>query len=514
MNRLRPRLIILVFAAAAIWIGFVGGNALLQRVGYADVQAERKQLQAVEDISTVFRHVGKVVEPSVVNIQVRKTVHAVSANPPDDLLRRFFRDHPQDLPNPQDAPENNDEFEIGTGSGVIIETQGDVGYILTNNHVAGGASDMVITLSDGREIKNGKVLGTDVKSDLAVVQIKADGLIPAVWGNSDEVEKGDWVLAFGSPFGYVGSMTHGIVSAKDRHDVGILSQNDYEDFIQVDAPINPGNSGGPLVNLHGEVVGINTAIATTSRGFQGIGFAIPSNQAKPVYTQLKNKGKVIRGWLGVAIKDVAVDLPVARSFGYTGDKGVLVEDTFPNTPAYGKLQKGDIITGINDGTVENVQQLRNLVAATPPGTDVHLKVFRDGKTQDVKLALGDQPEDISVIPHGRGDAPGQTPATGSADVLGMKLETLNEQMAAQLNLPGLKGGAVVTDVKRDSLAAKATVPIQPYDVITMVGSTAVHSAQEAADALNKANAAVGIRLYVVDRTGGHYTFIQGQTADH
>src|SRR5262249_11809160 len=155
----------------------------------------------------------------------------------------------------------------------------------------------------------------DPKSDLAVVQIKADRLIPAKWGNSEELEKGDWVMAFGAPFGYVGSMTHGIVSALNRSDV-IQDRNAYEDFIQVDAPINPGNSGGPLVNIHGEVVGINTAIATVSGGFQGIGFAIPSNEAKTIYASLKEHGKVTRGWLGISISDVAKDLDTAKYYGF------------------------------------------------------------------------------------------------------------------------------------------------------------------------------------------------------
>ena len=188
-----------------------------------------------------------------------------------------------------------------------MEVQGGSGFILTNNHVAGGATELTVTLSDGRVIKGNdvKVLGADAKTDLAVVKIKADHLIPAQWGDSDKLERGDWVMAFGSPFGYVGSMTHGIVSALHRQAGILAAQQGYENFIQVDAPINPGNSGGPLINIHGEVVGINTAIASRSGGFQGIGFAIPSNQAKFVYAGLKDHGKITRGWLGVSISDVA-----------------------------------------------------------------------------------------------------------------------------------------------------------------------------------------------------------------
>ena len=277
------------------------------------------------------------------------------------------------------------------------------GYILTNNHVAGAAEEMIITLADGREIRNAKLLGTDPKTDLAVVEIKADRLSPAKWGNSDDLQKGDWIMAFGSPFGYVGSMTHGIVSALNRQ-AGILGAAGYESFIQVDAPINPGNSGGPLVNLHGEVVGINTAIASRTGGFQGIGFAIPSNQAKFVYGSLKDHGKVVRGWLGVAISDVARDPALAKSFGYTGAHGVLVGQTFAKTPATGKLQPGDIITAIDGKTVDSVQQLRNIVAVTPPNTELNFTVFREGKSKVLSVTIEEQPAEFGLT---------QAPATRS-----------------------------------------------------------------------------------------------------
>ncbi|HEY8666010.1 MAG TPA: trypsin-like peptidase domain-containing protein, partial [Tepidisphaeraceae bacterium] len=404
MKPWRKSVAVVVLCSAATAAGFFGFD-LFQRAQFAmaeeKVAVNREQLKNVEDLSTVFRHVGKIVEPSVVNINVRKTIKGVHPHLPfdEDQLRKFFPDRngdgEPDLP-PGFGGEGDDGTmeQIGTGSGVIMETADGAGYILTNNHVAGGATEMDITLSDGREIKNAKLLGADAKTDLAVVKIHAERLIPAKWGNSDELDKGDWVLAFGSPFGYVGSMTHGIISALNRTGVGILGAQGYENFIQVDAPINPGNSGGPLTNIHGEVVGINTAIASRSGGFQGIGFAIPSNQAKFVYAQLKDKGKVTRGWLGVSISDITKNLDNAKSFGFTGDKGVLVEQTFPNTPATGKLQPGDIVTQLDGKPVDNVQELRNAVAATPPGTEMKFTVFRDGKSQDVAVKIGDQPEDL------------------------------------------------------------------------------------------------------------------------
>ena len=298
--------------------------------------------------------------------------------PDGDQLRRFFRDHGLAMCRISISPNNNGDDngdqgleEDGTGSGVIMDVDNGYGYILTNNHVAGDGSEIFeITLADGRVLHKDdcKLMGADPKSDLAVVQVKADRLIPAHWGNSDDLEKGDWVMAFGSPFGYVGSMTHGIVSALNRTSVIPDKTNDYENFIQVDAPINPGNSGGPLVNIHGEVVGINTAIATVSGGFQGIGFAIPSNQAKVVYASLKEHGKVVRGWLGVGIRNVSDDPDIAKSFGYQGDTGVLVSQTIPNTPAYGKLLHGDIVTQVNGQPVNDMTQLRNRIAADCPRT--------------------------------------------------------------------------------------------------------------------------------------------------
>jgi len=237
---------------------------------------------------------------------------------------------------------------------------------------------MTVTLSDGRAIKKAKLVGADPKSDLAVVKIEADRVIAAKWGNSDELQKGDWILAFGSPFGYIGSMTHGIVSALNR-DVGILrSTMGYENFIQVDAPINPGNSGGPLVNTRGEVVGINTAIASRSGGFQGIGFAIPSNQAKFVYTALKNNGKVVRGWLGVKISDVSQEPEKARTFGYQGAADVA----------------GDQEEPVGDGVRHEVV-----------GTGLRPQLLEHHQRQDVGGTHPEQSRD--VIRRGEPDQPGQ-----------------------------------------------------------------------------------------------------------
>jgi len=518
MQTIRSRFSVTMLAILVMIGGYMLGRPLLDRVEFAraeqQVDLTRQQLSTVQDLSTVFRQVGKVVEPSVVKINVTKVIHNTRQNSPmqDDQIRRWLREHgaPEDM-IPFDDGQGGDMQEIGTGSGFILDAADGYGYILTNNHVAGDASSLKVVLADGRTL-TGKLLGADAKSDLAVVQIKADRLIAAKWGNSDELEKGDWIMAFGSPFGYVGSMTHGIVSALNRHDVGIPDSRDaYENFIQVDAPINPGNSGGPLVNIHGEVVGINTAIATRSGGFQGIGFAIPSNQAKPIYEQLKSNHKVVRGWLGISIRDVSANLSLAKSFGYTGDTGILVEQTFPNTPAYGKLEEGDIVTGLNGQGMTEMQQLRNTVAAIAPGTEITLKVFRSGKTQDVKVTVGDQPEDVAAaLTHDRGLGGEESSADNSVtQALGLTLATLDKDTAQRMGL-NESTGAVITAVAKDSLAAQAGLAVG--DVIKRVGDQKITTAEQAAAALKKVDLATGVRLRVASKEGSRFVFLQ-KTAD-
>jgi serine protease Do len=522
MNPMRSRVVVGLFALGALSAGYYGGRPLLERVEFAhaeaDVDATRQQLSTVEDLSTVFRHIDKVVEPSVVQIDVKKTVASDGMHEPDDDMRRFFQEH--GLPMPTQPDNEPPQEEIGTGSGVIMDAADGYGYILTNNHVAGDASTIDVLLSDGRRITNKDVtlLGADPKSDLAVLKVKADRLIPAKWGNSDELEVGDWVMAFGSPFGYVGSMTHGIVSALKRDNVHIIMGGEgYEDFIQVDAPINPGNSGGPLVNIHGEVVGVNTAIATHSGGFQGIGFAIPSNDAHTVYESLKEHGMVVRGWLGVSLHDVADYPNEAKSFGYTGTDGVIIEEVAPNGPATGAIQPGDIVTSFGGQPVTNSQQLRFLVAAMAPGAKADVHVYRDGKDQAVSLTVGTQPKDLDAAME-KGSAGGGADNSGAAvqptTVMGLTLGTLDKDTAAKL---GIDAGAVITDVAHGSVAEKAG--LIPGDVITMVFRTPVHNAADAATALGAADLNKGVRLYVVsrDEQTGHvisqFVFLQNGDGD-
>ena len=519
LTRVNKSLAVLLLGggAAGAFFGAVHSPLVFGEQG----SATQQQIGHAEDLSTVFRDVGKQVETSVVEIQVRKTVKAPKGVPlPDDMLRRFFPDLPNSPENPHGDQGDGDEnggnggggggsFEqVGTGSGVILEVNGKTGFILTNNHVAGGATEMAVTLADGRRIDNAKLVGADPKTDLAVVQIEADNLKAAKWGDSSSLQQGDWIMAFGAPFGYVGSMTHGIVSALNRTNVGILGRNGYEDFIQVDAPINPGNSGGPLVNLHGEVVGINTAIASRSGAFSGIGFAIPINEAKFVYSQLKEHHKVTRGWLGVAISDVSKFPDVAKAMGYDKAVGVLVEQTFPNTPATGKLQKGDIVTAINGKPVETVTALRNTIATEAPGSEITLNVFREGKTQDVPIKLGEQPENLTAVGQGGGNPENPAGGHNTADALGMHLATPTDELAQKFGLQDNAQGAVVTSVTPRSAAERAGVA--PGDVITEVDHKPVKSAQDASNLISHHSGNGPILLYVTNTEGSHFVAVEAK----
>ena len=521
MKPLNKSVAALILGGGAVG-AFLGADVLRNQWAGAQQATEQQRSQA-EDLATVFRDIGKKVEPSVVKIEVRKTVKAPSGVPlPDDMLRRFFPNGPQgngpqgNGPQGQDDNNNNGDdqgdqgggsFEqVGTGSGVVMEVNGRTGYILTNNHVAGGASEMTVYLADGRKIEDGKLVGADPKTDLAVVQIQADDLQAAKWGDSSTLQQGDWIMTFGAPFGYVGSMTHGIVSALNRNQVGILGQQGYEDFIQVDAPINPGNSGGPLVNLQGEVVGINTAIASRSGGFQGIGFAIPVNEAKWIYNQLKEHHKVTRGWLGVGIKDVTEDPEVAKAVGFTQPNGVLVEQLIAESPANGKLEVYDVITAINGKPVRSVTELRNLIAEQALGTDIQMTVFRNAKEQQVTIKLGTQPENLLASENRMVTPPGQGNHR-TAETLGMRLATPTQDLTEKFGLPENAHGAVVTSVQPRSAADHAG--LQPGDVITQVDRKAAGSAEEVSNLISKHSGKTPILLYVESgANGGHIVAIE------
>ncbi len=365
------------------------------------------------------------------------------------------------------------------GSGVIISTDG---YIVTNAHAVKGADKIVVKLEDNREL-NATVVGIDEKTDVALLKIQSPGdLAMATLGDSDALQVGDWVVAIGNPFGLSETVTAGIVSAKGR----VIGEGPYDDFIQTDASINPGNSGGPLLNLRGEVVGINTAIYSQSGGSIGIGFAIPIDSVKNVVEQLKAHGKVIRGWLGVAIQDVTPEL--AKTFGLKQTQGGLVSDVTPDSPAArAGLKRGDVIVAYNGRHIEAAHQLPALVAATEIGKTVPLTVLRNGESQTLSVTVAEMPAQVA--------ASGTAPA--AAD-WGVTVSDITPDLARRFDLKETTG-VVVTDVTPDSPAS--AVGLQHGDVITEADRKPVHNVGEYNQELAHARGRV---LLLVDRQGQRF----------
>ena len=463
------------------------------------VPVDRAETPATADqLSHSFKRVAKVVRASVVSINSIKRYRLAAgerAGPNQQIpeeLRRFFGD--DSLERLFEPPQGREPFEQrGMGSGVIASADG---YIITNNHVVQGADEVIVTLHDGATQK-ADVVGTDKKTDLAVLKISAQGLTAAPLGNADLMEVGDWVLAIGSPFNYHQTVTAGIISAKGRR-VGVLqSVQGYEDFIQTDAAINPGNSGGPLLNLRGEVIGINTAIASRSGGFNGLGFAIPSKIVGSVYQAIVEHGHVERGQIGTLIQDLNRDL--ARSFGYSSTDGVLVQDVIPKGPAdRARIQSGDIIVGYQGQAVKNAKQLRNAVAATAPGTRTEMTVFRDGQEREVNIVIQSQDQP----PRGSRDQPPQSSAT----TLGITVQTLAAEQARQLGLTAQERGVRVTQVAPGSLASRAG--IHRGDLLLAVGAQSISSAQEFRETLEKLDRSTGVRLQVKRGSTRSFVFLK------
>ncbi len=405
---------------------------------------DQKLIEALVQQSKARAAIVKAISPGVVHISVEKQVKNDGQQVPemfnDEFFRRFFQPR---LPTP---PREFRQRGLGTGSIVSPD-----GYILTNNHVVADADKITVKLPDGRELV-AKLIGADPPTDLAVIQVQGKNLPTMKLGDSDDLDVGESVIAIGNPFGLEQTVTAGIVSAKGRSEVGLT---DYEDFIQTDASINPGNSGGPLVNLRGDIVGINTAIYTRSGGNQGIGFAIPVNMARTIMKDLIAGGRVVRGFLGVVIQDVTQELASALNVEVNG--GVLVSNVGPETPA-GKagIKQGDLITSFNGRLTKSSNSLRNAVAATKPGAKVPMEFVRDGKRSTVQVTVQEQPSDMSAAIGGNQRPDGQSDEQGPAteELLGMTLQPLTADVAEQLGYKGFTG-LIVTSVKQDSPAAEA-----------------------------------------------------------
>ncbi len=462
--------------------------------------AERAAVQQAKSFSLAMQKVSRDVLPAVVSIQAlkggqvqqgRRAIPQQRGNDPfEELLRRHFGGDPNDPPTMR-APQS-----VSTGSGTIVTADG---YILTNNHVVEDATAVKVLLADERTL-DAKVVGTDPQTDVAVLKIEGEDFPHAKLGDSDEAGVGQIVLAFGSPFQLNQTVTSGIISAKGRH----LSDNDrgnvrtaYEDFLQTDAAINPGNSGGPLVNLDGEVIGVNTAIFTRSGGSVGIGFAIPSSMAKGVMDSLISTGAVKRGYLGVDPQQL--DLKTAKMLGFDSTKGVLIASVAEDGPAAkAGLKVEDIVTEIDGKPVRDPNSFRTRIASTGPDKPVTLTVIRAGEKQQVKAVLGDRDSLLEQIGSATADNP-----------LGVAVQNIDGELRTRMG-PRVSG-VVITEVKRDSAAAN--MGLQADDVIFLINGTAIRDVESFKAAAATIDIRKGVRLGVRRGNASQIFGYQNQNAD-
>lgn len=461
-------LLLFVFAGAGCRTNLFSGAETPQ--GETQNQTPPPSPIVVDGMRTSYADVVEKTSPAVVQIfSERKTKPQAEQMPfgNDDFFRRFMPQQPQ---QPQ--------VERGAGSGVIVSADG---YVLTNHHVIDGADKLTIRMQDSKTY-DAKIVGSDPPSDLAVLKIEAAGLPSLTLGNSDSVRVGDIVLAIGNPLGIGQTVTAGIISAKGRR-TGLSDGNSsFEDFLQTDAPINRGNSGGALVNLTGELIGINSQILSSGQngGSIGIGFSIPSNMAKSVMEQLIRDGKVRRGMLGVNIQNLTEN--IAKSLDLKDVKGVIVSNVKPGGAAdKAGVKRGDIITAINGEKVEDGNVLRNKVAGTAPGTEIKLSVYRDGQPQELTAKLDEF--EIQGETSGKGDGQSPEQRERSSGKLGLDLQPLTAADAKKLQLPDGTGGLVVTDVDPNGPAAEEGVT--RGDVILEVNRVPVESLQDMQAALEK-----------------------------
>jgi Do/DeqQ family serine protease len=439
---------------------------------------------------TSYRNIVEKVAPAVVTVRIEKSASATPTMGVPGFpglpegLEPFFGAPRSRRQAPQQAPRM--PRQSGLGSGVVIKAEG---YILTNHHVVDGADTIRVEFSDGKSA-TAKVVGSDPPTDLAVLKVEETGLPTLPYGDSDAARVGDVVLAFGNPLGVGQTVTMGIVSAKSRS-TGV-GNGSYEDFLQTDAPINQGNSGGALVNLHGELLGINAQILSPSGGNIGLGFAIPASMARAVADQLINDGKVHRSKLGVTVQAITPDL--AEGLGISQARGALVSGVEAGSPGEkAGLREGDVITELDGQPLADSNQLRNRIATSAPNRSVTLKVLRDGKetTMTARLAARDDDGDRPLT-SGEGGEP--------AEKLGMTVAPMTPKLAAELDLPSTETGVVVTDVDPSGAAAEAG--FRPGDVVKKVNGRDVTSVAELKEAIAARKS--GPAMVLVARDGGHF----------
>jgi serine protease Do len=428
-----------------------------------------------------FAPLAEKVTPAVVNISSRHEVAGSAAprdlpfnvpkgSPFEDFFRQFEERQGQSGPAPGQSA-------TALGSGFIIDPSG---YVVTNNHVVDDATGIDVTLTTGKSYP-AKLIGTDKKTDLALLKIESDTPLPAVsFGDSDALKVGDWVMAVGNPFGLGGSVTAGIVSARGRD----LHSGPFDDFLQIDASINQGNSGGPTFSMAGEVIGINTAIASPNGGSVGIGFAIPSNVAKPIITALREHGSVERGWLGVQIQQVTPE--IATAVGLDEPKGAIVSQVLPDSPAAAAgLKQGDIVLGFGGSAIDEMRDLPRIVAATAIGEKAEVQIWRDRREQSVDVTIAKLEEPDQVAANDEAPAPAR-PGAEAVEPLGLELAALTPDLRQQLGIADDVDGVVVMDVAAEGPAAEQG--LRPGDVIEQVGSEPVTTPEQVATLAKAAQA--------------------------
>jgi serine protease Do len=445
------RLLYLTLIVATLTIGVVIGTIVS---GGVKAGAQKSATLVIPDpvsLSNAFSQISTALEPAVVNINTEAAVEpAANQRRGQNQPRNPFGQDPFDFFDFFGGPDQSPDFrQRGLGSGFIVDK---AGYIITNHHVVDKATKILVTLDDKSEYQ-AKLIGSDPETDLAVIKIDVGHDLPvAKMGNSDPVKTGDWVLAIGSPFGFDHTVTAGIISARGRDNVSRNGQ--FQSFLQTDAAINPGNSGGPLVNMAGEVIGINTAIISENRQSAGLGFALPSNTAVRIYNQLIQNGKVTRGSIGIQYTSNP-DPALFRAFGLKPDAGVLVQDVMSGSPAAAAgLRSGDIITEINGSKISNGSSLLDIVANAPVGSTVQVKLIRDGAERTIPVTIGDRAKVIeeradNTSPDERGQ-----PGEGTQAKLGIRVQALTPDLVRQLGLDS-EDGVLISAVDSGSVAQDA-----------------------------------------------------------
>ena len=462
---------------------FVTGASTLtgpsRRDGARGLVAAARAQSIVESLPDVIER----VVPAVVNISSKRVVQTRANHPymSDPFFRRFFEDYFRRFDIPAEQVQTN------LGSGVIVSREG---YILTNNHLVGEADEVLVTLPDKREF-DAEIVGTDERTDVAVLKIEAEDLPTVSLGNSDVLRLGEPVIAIGYPFQVGQTVTKGIVSALNRVNLRLTQ---YENFIQTDAAINPGNSGGALINVHGELIGINTAILSRTGGNQGIGFAIPINMANTIMEKILRDGRVIRGWLGVLPQDI--DPQMAELFDADVTEGVVITEVVEGSPAErGGIERDDIVVSLGGKPVRDGMAFRNMIAAIDPGTSVEIEVIRDGKPKRLEVEIGEQES---------GELAARSEETDTVSPLftGVSLEVVEDYHRRRFELPRDIEGLIVTEVQPSSNAAEAG--LQAGDVIEEINRQKVDTIAEFHEILDRSRKDRALLLvYRPGRPGAH-----------